>query len=48
MHATHDPRPIGVLDSGVGGLTAVREIFREMPGESVVFFGDNALVPYGI
>jgi len=47
MPATHDPRPIGVFDSGVGGLTAVREIFRALPGESVVYFGDTARVPYG-
>ena len=33
--------------SGVGGLTAVREIFRALPGESVVYFGDTARVPYG-
>jgi len=47
MPATHDPRPIGVFDSGVGGLTAVREIFRVLPGESVVYFGDTARLPYG-
>ena len=47
MPATHDPRPVGVFDSGVGGLTAVREIFRALPGESVVYFGDTARVPYG-
>ena len=42
-----DNRPVGVLDSGLGGLTAVRELFRLMPHESVVFFGDTARVPYG-
>jgi glutamate racemase len=47
MPVTHDPRPIGVFDSGLGGLTAVREIFRAVPGESVVYFGDTARVPYG-
>jgi len=47
MPATHDPRPIGVFDSGVGGLTAVREIFRALPGEAVVYFGDTARLPYG-
>ena len=47
MPATHDQRPVGVFDSGVGGLTAVREIFRALPGESVVYFGDTARVPYG-
>lgn len=47
MPATHDPRPIGVFDSGIGGLTAVREIFRQLPNESVVYFGDTARLPYG-
>jgi glutamate racemase len=47
MPATSDPRPIGVFDSGLGGLTAVREIFRQLPGESVVYFGDTARLPYG-
>ncbi len=47
MPATHDPRPIGVFDSGIGGLTAVREIFRQLPHESVVYFGDTARLPYG-
>ena len=42
-----DNRPIGVFDSGVGGLTVVRELFREMPDESIVYFGDTARVPYG-
>lgn len=47
MPATHDPRPIGVFDSGLGGLTSVREIFRGLPDESVVYFGDTARLPYG-
>ncbi len=47
MPATHDPRPIGVFDSGLGGLTAVREIFRALPAESVIYFGDTARLPYG-
>ena len=47
MPATHDPRPIGVFDSGLGGLTAVRELFRALPHESVVYFGDTARLPYG-
>ncbi len=42
-----DPRPIGVFDSGVGGLTVLREILRRTPGESTVYFGDNARAPYG-
>lgn len=40
-------RPIGVFDSGIGGLTVVREIERQLPHESVVYFGDTARVPYG-
>ena len=39
--------PIGVFDSGVGGLTVVREIIRQIPGERIVYFGDTARVPYG-
>ncbi len=40
-------RPIGVFDSGLGGLTAVSEIMRLLPGENIVYFGDTARVPYG-
>ena len=40
-------RAIGVFDSGVGGLTVVREIARRLPGEDIVYFGDTARVPYG-
>ncbi len=47
MPATHDPRPIGVFDSGIGGLTAVREMYRQLPHESIVYFGDTARLPYG-
>ena len=39
--------PIGVFDSGVGGLTVAREIMRQMPEERIVYFGDTARVPYG-
>jgi glutamate racemase len=39
--------PIGVFDSGVGGLTVVRELMRQLPEESLVYFGDTARVPYG-
>ncbi|SHI47177.1 glutamate racemase [Parasporobacterium paucivorans] len=39
--------PIGVFDSGVGGLTVVREIMRQLPGEKIIYFGDTARVPYG-
>lgn len=39
--------PIGVFDSGVGGLTVAREIMRQLPNEDIVYFGDTARVPYG-
>jgi glutamate racemase len=39
---------IGVFDSGVGGLTVVKELIRQLPGEDIVYFGDTARVPYGI
>lgn len=39
--------PIGVFDSGVGGLTVVREIMRQIPNEQIIYFGDTARVPYG-
>jgi glutamate racemase len=38
---------IGVFDSGLGGLTVVKEIFRQLPGRGVVYFGDTARMPYG-
>ena len=42
-----DQRPIGVFDSGVGGLTVLREIVRRSPHESTIYLGDNARAPYG-
>ncbi len=39
--------PVGVFDSGVGGLTVAREISRQLPEENIVYFGDTARVPYG-
>ena len=42
-----DRRPIGVFDSGFGGLTAVRELARIMPEEDLIYFGDTGRVPYG-
>lgn len=39
--------PIGVFDSGLGGLTVMKEIMRQLPGENLVYFGDTARVPYG-
>ncbi|MCX5702534.1 MAG: glutamate racemase [Candidatus Omnitrophica bacterium] len=41
-------KAIGVFDSGVGGLTVVKELIRELPYEDIVYFGDTARVPYGI
>ena len=42
-----DPRPIGFFDSGVGGLTVLREVMRRLPNESTLYLGDNARAPYG-
>lgn len=45
---TADPRrPIGVFDSGAGGLTVVRTLLEQLPNEQIVYFGDTAYVPYG-
>ncbi|ONI40349.1 glutamate racemase [Candidatus Epulonipiscium fishelsonii] len=40
-------RPIGIFDSGVGGLTIVKEVIKQLPKESIVYFGDTARLPYG-
>jgi len=42
-----DPRPIGVFDSGVGGLTVAAALARALPGESILYLGDTARLPYG-
>lgn len=42
-----DKRPIGVFDSGLGGLTAVRQLLELMPNEDIIYFGDTGRVPYG-
>jgi len=42
-----DRRPIGVFDSGLGGLTVVKELRRVLPNEDIVYFGDTGRVPYG-
>ncbi|MBM3702760.1 MAG: glutamate racemase, partial [Actinobacteria bacterium] len=42
-----DNRAIGVFDSGVGGLTVLREIIKAVPDESTIYFGDTERVPYG-
>lgn len=50
MSAVHNDiacKPIGVFDSGIGGLTVVRALLDELPNESIVYFGDTARVPYG-
>jgi glutamate racemase len=39
--------PIGVFDSGIGGLTVAHEVIRQLPSESIIYFGDTARVPYG-
>jgi len=40
-------KPIGIFDSGLGGLTAINEIKRLMPNEDYIYFGDTARIPYG-
>ncbi|NJL78576.1 MAG: glutamate racemase [Richelia sp. RM2_1_2] len=40
--------PIGIFDSGVGGLTVLRQLYQQLPGESIIYFGDTARLPYGI
>ena len=42
-----DKRPIGIFDSGVGGLTVVKAVMERLPNESIIYFGDTARVPYG-
>lgn len=44
---TNDARPIGIFDSGIGGLTVLREIERLLPAEDLIYLGDTARVPYG-
>ena len=39
--------PVGVLDSGIGGFSVVRQVQRLLPGEELIYFGDGAHVPYG-
>ena len=43
-----DRRPIGVFDSGLGGLTVVKALKNSLPNESVLYFGDTARLPYGV
>ncbi len=42
-----DNRPIGIFDSGIGGLTVVKEIINVLPNENIVYLGDTARIPYG-
>jgi glutamate racemase len=42
-----DNRPIGVFDSGIGGLTVLKELLKALPGEDFIYFGDTGRVPYG-
>lgn len=42
-----DKRPIGIFDSGVGGLTVVKAVMERLSNESIIYFGDTARVPYG-
>ena len=42
-----DNRPIGLFDSGVGGLTVAKQVMKVLPYEDIVYFGDTARVPYG-
>ena len=48
MMSPNNEKPIGVFDSGVGGLTVVRALMERLPNENIVYFGDTARVPYGV
>lgn len=48
MDMNKKDRPIGVFDSGIGGLTVLKEIIKELPEEGTIYLGDTARVPYGI
>ncbi len=47
MSSNSDMRPVGIFDSGVGGLSVLRAIRQQLPNESVLYFGDQVHVPYG-
>jgi glutamate racemase len=47
MTSSGDPRPIGIFDSGIGGLTVAQAIQQALPHERLLYFGDNANIPYG-
>ena len=42
-----DNRPIGVYDSGIGGLTVFSKLYKLLPNENYIYFGDTANIPYG-
>lgn len=48
MNKTSEKRPIAVIDSGVGGVSVLRHLIKELPNEDFVYFGDTANAPYGI
>ncbi len=48
MKISPKERPIGIFDSGLGGLTVLKEIIKKLPGENTIYLGDTARVPYGI
>jgi glutamate racemase len=48
LQTIFDDRPIGIFDSGVGGLTVMEEVIRQLPEENILYLGDTARVPYGI
>jgi glutamate racemase len=47
LRKVSDELPVGIFDSGVGGLTVMKEIIELLPGENIIYFGDTARVPYG-
>jgi glutamate racemase len=47
LQKVSDELPVGIFDSGVGGLTVMKEIIELLPGENIIYFGDTARVPYG-
>ncbi len=47
MKTHHAAQPIGIFDSGIGGLTVANAILKELPNESIIYFGDTAHLPYG-
>ncbi|KAF3887788.1 glutamate racemase [Tolypothrix bouteillei VB521301] len=49
-HFDNEPQraSIGIFDSGVGGLTVLRQLYKQLPNESIIYFGDTARLPYGI